>query len=126
MARSWDFGPSLMTEEAIKALEDEGCFPIGKGHPLRGEAVPQPEVDEAVVFKDFLLVAFAYLQSISFAWYSRLLRYSSTILLPTTFLHLVSFATPARHMALPQIWVHFARIMKFSVNLRRRRLRRGS
>ena len=53
MARFWDFGPLLMTEEAIKALEDEGCFPIGKGHPLHGEAVPQPEVDEAVVFKDF-------------------------------------------------------------------------
>ena len=53
MAKSWDFGPSLMTEEAIKALEDEGCFPEGKGRPLRGETVPQPEVDEAVVFKDF-------------------------------------------------------------------------
>ena len=40
MAKSWDFGPSLMTEEAIKALEDEGCFPTGKGHPPRGETVP--------------------------------------------------------------------------------------
>ena len=45
-----------MMEEAIKALENEGCFPIGKGHPPCGETVPQPEVDEAVVFKDF----FAY------------------------------------------------------------------
>ena len=26
MAKSWEFGPSLMTEEAIKALEDEGYF----------------------------------------------------------------------------------------------------
>ena len=33
MAKSWDFGPSLMTAEAIKALEDEGYFPEGKGHP---------------------------------------------------------------------------------------------
>ena len=86
MARSWDFGPSLMTEEAIKALEDQGCFPVGKGHPPRGETMPQPEVDEAVVFKDFLLVAFAYLRHISSAWFSRLLRYSSIILLPTMFL----------------------------------------
>ena len=53
MAKSWDFGPSLMMEEAIKALEDEGCFLAGKGHPPRGEIVPQPEVDEVVVFKDF-------------------------------------------------------------------------
>ena len=37
MARSRDFGPSLMTEEAIKALEDEGCFPAGKGCPPHGE-----------------------------------------------------------------------------------------
>jgi len=37
MARSRDFGPSLMTEEAIKALEDEGCFLAGKGCPSHGE-----------------------------------------------------------------------------------------
>ena len=53
MAKSWDFGPSLMTEEAIKALEDEGCFLAGKGRPPCGETVPQPDVDEAIVFKDF-------------------------------------------------------------------------
>ena len=53
MAKSWDFGPSLMMGEAIKALEDEGCFPAGKGRPPSGETVPQLEVDEAVVFKDF-------------------------------------------------------------------------
>jgi hypothetical protein len=53
MAKSWDFGPSLMTEEAIKAMKGEGCFPAGKGHPLRDMTVPQPEADEDVVFKDF-------------------------------------------------------------------------
>ena len=37
MARSRDFGPSLMTEEAIKALEDEGCFPAEKGCPPHSE-----------------------------------------------------------------------------------------
>ena len=37
MDRSRDFGPSLMTEEAIKALEDEGCFLAGKGCPSHGE-----------------------------------------------------------------------------------------
>jgi hypothetical protein len=40
MAKSWDFGPSLMTVEAIKALEGEGCFSAGKGRPLRGMTVP--------------------------------------------------------------------------------------
>ena len=40
MARSRDFRPSLMTEEAIKVLEDEGCFPAGKGHPSHGETAP--------------------------------------------------------------------------------------
>ena len=53
MAKSWDFGPSLMTEEAIRALEGEGYFPIGKGRPPHGETIPQPKADEAVVFKDF-------------------------------------------------------------------------
>jgi hypothetical protein len=42
-----------MTKEAIKSLEEEGFFPAGKGHIPRGETVSQPEVDEAVVFKDF-------------------------------------------------------------------------
>ena len=53
MAKSLDFGPSLMTEEAIKSLEEEGCFPEGKGRLPCGETVPRPEVDEAIMFKDF-------------------------------------------------------------------------
>ena len=53
MAKSLDFGPSLMTEEAIKSLEEEGCFLEGKGRLPCGEMVPWPEVDAAVVFKDF-------------------------------------------------------------------------
>ena len=53
MAKSWDFGTLLMTGEVIKALEDEGYFLAGKGHPSRGETVPQLEVDEAIIFKDF-------------------------------------------------------------------------
>ena len=53
MVKSWDFGPSLMTEEAIKSLEEEGCFPEGKGRRPHGKTVPRPEVDEVVVFKEF-------------------------------------------------------------------------
>lgn len=53
MAMSWDFGPSLMTEGTIRALEEEGYFPAGKGRAPRGETVPRPKSNEAVVFKDF-------------------------------------------------------------------------
>jgi hypothetical protein len=30
MAKSWDFGPSLMMEGSIKLLEKEKCFPKGR------------------------------------------------------------------------------------------------
>lgn len=54
VGRSWDFGPSHMTAEAIRALEEEGCFAAGKARvPPRGETVLNPEPNEAVVFKDF-------------------------------------------------------------------------
>lgn len=52
MAKSRDFGPSLMTEEAIKSLEEERCFLEGKGHLPHGATIPRLEVDEAVMFKD--------------------------------------------------------------------------
>ena len=42
-----------MMEDAIKSLEEEGCFPEGKGRLPHGELVPRSEVDESVVFKDF-------------------------------------------------------------------------
>ena len=87
MAKSWDFGPSLMMEEVIKALEDEGCFPVGKCHPPRGETVPQPEVNEAVVFKDFFSCGLRIPRSISFAWCSRRLRYNFIISHRMEFLH---------------------------------------
>lgn len=54
VAKSWDFGPSRMTEALLKELEDGGCFAEGQGHlPHRGETVPMPKPYEAVVFKDF-------------------------------------------------------------------------
>ena len=87
MAKSWDFGPSLMTEDAIKALEYEGYFLAGKGHPPRGEIVPQPEVDEVVVFKDFFACGIRIPPVYFSTWFSRLLRYSSIILLLMGFLH---------------------------------------
>jgi len=80
MVKSWDFGPSLMTEEAIKSLEEEGCFPEGKGRPPHGKTVPRPEVDEAVVFKDFFLAASGSLRSTSFGWSWRPSRYNYIIL----------------------------------------------
>ena len=87
MAKSWDFGPSLMKEDAIKELENEGCFLVGKGCPQHGETVPQPEVDEAVVFKDFFSYGFCVPQSISFARSLRCLRYNFIISHRMEFLH---------------------------------------
>jgi hypothetical protein len=52
MVKSWDFRPSLMVEGAIKLLKKEK-FSGGKGWVPRGEIVPRPEPDEAMVFKDF-------------------------------------------------------------------------
>jgi len=47
-----------MTEEAIKSLDEEGCFLEGKGRLPHGEIVPRPEVDEAVASRIFLLAVF--------------------------------------------------------------------
>jgi len=44
-----------MTKEMIGKLAAQGCFPEGKGRPSGGETVPRPEVNEAVVFKDFFV-----------------------------------------------------------------------
>lgn len=53
MKKTWEFGPSLVTEEMIGELAVQGCFPEGKGWPSGGETVPHPELNEAVIFKDF-------------------------------------------------------------------------
>ena len=55
MRKTCDFGPSQMTKEMIGKLAAQGCFPEGKGRPSGGETVPRPEVNEAVVFKDFFV-----------------------------------------------------------------------
>lgn len=55
LKKTWDFGPSLMTEEMIGELVLQGCFPAGVGMPLGGETVPRLEPHEAVVFKDFFV-----------------------------------------------------------------------
>lgn len=69
MSKSWDFGPTLMTEGAMKQLESEGCFPKGKGRLPRGETIPHPEVDEAVVYKDFFACGLQIPLCTSFAWF---------------------------------------------------------
>ena len=52
-ARTWDFGPSLMSKDMIKVLEQEGCFCVDKAKPPQGKTIPQPQADDAVVFRDF-------------------------------------------------------------------------
>jgi len=53
MARiTWDFRPSLMTEEMIEELEKEGCFAKGKGGLRMARQFPGLG-SQAVVVKDF-------------------------------------------------------------------------
>ena len=52
--KSWDFGPSSITEEAIAEMLKESCFPSSRVKiPPPGQTVPEPEEGYAVVFQDF-------------------------------------------------------------------------
>ena len=59
--KTWDFGPSLMTQEMIEVLEKEGYIPKGKAHLPKGEMVPKPGVADAAVFKDFFACGLRFL-----------------------------------------------------------------
>ena len=54
-SRTWDFGPSLMTEDMIEELRKLGMFGETKVKPPQGETVPRPQAADAMVFKDFFL-----------------------------------------------------------------------
>jgi len=112
MAKSYDFGPSLMTEEAIKSLEEEGCFLEGKGHLPCGETVPRPEVDEAIMFKDF----FACGLWIPSTYFLRLVLETFKVQL-----HHLMPTVHVRRMGLRRTWTPSACIMSFSASPRRRR-----
>ena len=52
--KSWDFGPSSITEEAIAEMLKESCFPSSRVKiPPPGQIIPEPEEGYAVVFRDF-------------------------------------------------------------------------
>jgi hypothetical protein len=52
--KSWDFGPSSITEEVIAKMLKESCFPPSRVKiPPSGQTVPEPEEEYAVVFRDF-------------------------------------------------------------------------
>ena len=52
--KSWDFGPSSITEEAITEMLKESCFPFSRVKiPPPGQTVLEPEEGYAVVFRDF-------------------------------------------------------------------------
>lgn len=53
MRKTWEFELCLITAKIVDELEAAGCFPKGKGRPLGNETTPRPEVNKAVVFKDF-------------------------------------------------------------------------
>ena len=52
--KSWDFGPSSITEEAIVDMLKELCFPSSRVKiPPPGQTILEPEEGYAVVFRDF-------------------------------------------------------------------------
>lgn len=67
MAKTFDFGPSLMIQEMNDVLEIAGYIPKGKGRPPEGETVPKPSTSDAVVFKDFFACGFCIL-ALKFLW----------------------------------------------------------
>ena len=52
--KSWDFGPSSITNEVVVEMLKESCFPSSRVKiPPPGQTVPEPEEGYAVVFRDF-------------------------------------------------------------------------
>jgi hypothetical protein len=65
-SKTWDFGPSSVTAEAIVEMLDDGFFKAGRAMPsLAGEIVPDPQEGYAVMFKDYFTCGLR-LPSISF------------------------------------------------------------
>ena len=54
--KSWDFGPSSITEEAVVEMSKESYFPPSRVRiPPSCQTVPEPEEGYAVVFRDFFV-----------------------------------------------------------------------
>ena len=52
--KSWDFGPSAITEDSVAEMLKESYFPSSRVKiPPPGQTVPEPEEGYAVVFWDF-------------------------------------------------------------------------
>lgn len=55
LEKTFEFGPSLITEADLKEYVKLGWFNEGRARPSGGESVPRPEFGEAVVFHDFFV-----------------------------------------------------------------------
>jgi len=54
--KSWDFGPSSITEEAVAEMSKESYFPPSRVRiPPSGQTVLEPDEGYAVVFRDFFV-----------------------------------------------------------------------
>jgi hypothetical protein len=52
--KTWDFGPSSVTEEAIAEMLDDGFFKASRAMPPAvSETVPSPSEGYTIVFKDY-------------------------------------------------------------------------
>jgi hypothetical protein len=50
------FGSSTITVGKIKEMEERGYFPEGEVHAPGTETMPEPNDDEAIVYKDFFII----------------------------------------------------------------------
>jgi hypothetical protein len=55
MDEGYYFGPSAVTVSRIREMIDSGYFIEGMGSEPREETVPQPQVNEVVVFEEFFV-----------------------------------------------------------------------
>ena len=52
--KSWDFGPSSITKEAVAEMLKESYFPSSRVKiPPSGQTIPEPKEGYAVVLRDF-------------------------------------------------------------------------
>ena len=60
-SQTWDFEPSLVTNDMIEELRQLGSFGDAKVKPPEGETIPKPKAVDAMVFRDFFLCGLRFL-----------------------------------------------------------------
>jgi hypothetical protein len=54
-SQTYYFGPSTITRGKIKEMVEKGYFAEGEAYEPRAEMIPEPDNDEAIVYKDLFV-----------------------------------------------------------------------